>query len=170
MKNKQQTATEILSPVELLKAKAASIVVVDLMNGILQNLPSLFGVLRVHLHLVFKWLYLEILLLSLIHLGGLSNGRNATIRDRSNRSNKSKPRDHNPELLRYTEMATRNRLRRREVRRKEDEEHEFVANKGKDDELDAMRPRNIPPSRKNTTATKEMAKIGKMREEEARVL
>lgn len=57
------------SPVELLKAEAASIVVVDLMNRILQNLPSLFSVFGVHLHLVFKGLYLEILLLSLIHLG-----------------------------------------------------------------------------------------------------
>lgn len=88
----QKKGTEpspVPSPVELLKAETASIVVVDLMNRILQNLPSLFSVFGVHLHLVFKGLYLEILLLSLIHLGRPGGLRFSQFRIRDGAINQS---------------------------------------------------------------------------------
>lgn len=47
-------------PVELFKAKAAGVVVVDLVDGVLKHLPCLLGILGVEIHPMLERLDLEV--------------------------------------------------------------------------------------------------------------
>lgn len=54
-------------PVKLFETETTSIVIVNLTDCMLQNLPGLVGVFWIHHHSVFKSLYLEIPLLLVTH-------------------------------------------------------------------------------------------------------
>lgn len=55
-------------PIKLLEAESASIVIVNLLNRMLQNLPSFLCVFRIHHDPVLERLYLKVLLLLTTHI------------------------------------------------------------------------------------------------------
>lgn len=59
MEGMNQKSNEIAEPVQLLKAEAACVVVVNLVDGMLQHLPCPFGVLGIDLHPVLERFDLE---------------------------------------------------------------------------------------------------------------
>lgn len=55
-------------PIELFETKAAGVAIVDFMNSMFENLPSLLGVFRINYDPVLECFYLEIPSLRCVHL------------------------------------------------------------------------------------------------------
>ena len=77
-------------PVKLLKAKAASIMIINLMNCVLQNLPSLISIFRIHHHPMLKRFYLKRLLLLTTHPSFNSNQKKKKSENYKQSSNRIK--------------------------------------------------------------------------------
>lgn len=54
-------------PVKLFETETASVVVVNLVNRMFENLPCLVGIFGIHQHAVLERLYLEVPLLLVTH-------------------------------------------------------------------------------------------------------
>ena len=65
---KTEESVKLWKPIKLFEAKAASIVIVNLMDRMLQNLPRLLCVFRIHHDPVLERLYLKVLLPRSTHL------------------------------------------------------------------------------------------------------